>query len=332
MAALGPRRVDRCRGDCRRRGPATSGCDLVAAAGARRPSRYSAAATSSDMARPGRDLGASRRPELGEDVLDVGRRRLGRDPQGGRDLRVRTALADESGDLELARRERVPRLFVDTWPRAIRSTASARAANGGLSRREAVGEPRPRRAPRRRSGAARMWLAARSSRAQFASQTRPCVSQPRAASSAGSARPWSSPTRGQQSATMSDRRVRDVERIEVWRRIRRASQPPPPADPWRVRRGPGHDERHEQRPLPDCLPRRSASWQRAAPAAGLAQEQGRLGEAPGRRQEQVERLACPPRIRPRLQLGAWPRQVAAPQGEVPECPASRRRPAGSHGR
>src|SRR6187549_1840579 len=68
--------------------------------------------TGLDIARPGRDLGAPRCPELGEDVLDVAARGLGCDVERLRDLAVGHPFADQSCDLELPRGERAPRFIV----------------------------------------------------------------------------------------------------------------------------------------------------------------------------------------------------------------------------
>ena len=172
----------------------TSGCDLVAGRVARRSSAGSdglgdfgdahAVCHSGDLTRPCRDLGAPRRPELGEDVLDVrptpSWARCPERPRSPRSYGPHLMSRATSNSRAVSGCQG---WFIDTWPRAIRSTASARAASGALSRREAVERTSAAtRAPSAKRPA-RMWLAARSSRAQFASQTRPCDSQPRAASS-----------------------------------------------------------------------------------------------------------------------------------------------------
>ena len=55
---------------------------------------------------PGRDLGPPGESELGEDVLDVTRRRFRRDRERGRDLPVCRPGGNEPRALELARTER----------------------------------------------------------------------------------------------------------------------------------------------------------------------------------------------------------------------------------
>ena len=205
-----------------------------------------------DVARPGRDLRAPGRAELGQDVLDVAARGLRRDPERLGDLGVGQAFADEPGDLELARRQRAPRLVV-------RGVAACHPQDGigALDedrRLEALGR---RAAPRHDATASAKRLERTRHWAGRAAPRPP----PTSGRGAPSRRP---PSRGRSARHRSRRRpgrrghVRDRARRRRrrrsdrgGRRTRRARPRPRPADRPQRRREPGHDERREQDPLVD---------------------------------------------------------------------------------
>ena len=133
------------------------------------------AAVAWHVAGPGRDLGPPRRPELGQDVLDVAARGLRRDAERVGDLGVGQALADEPRDLELARRSAGATARRPGHGRGP-SGRSVSARSASVRRSEPVGRrARPSMpsatASAKRFERTRHW--ARSSRAQVASHERP---------------------------------------------------------------------------------------------------------------------------------------------------------------
>ena len=155
-----------------------------------------------DGAGPGRDLGPAGRAELGEDVLHVAARRLGRDAERFRDLGVGQALRDRAWR---------PRIREPSAVATARHRRSGPALSGRARRRERAatdsagawrcrGPGRPVR-PRPANRFERASAVARSSRAQVASQMRPRRCQPATAASrqvratpvepaASETRPW----------------------------------------------------------------------------------------------------------------------------------------------
>ena len=202
--------------------------------GAQRRLRRVAAMLRLDLARPRRDLGAARRPELRQDVLDVAARGLRRDAEAS----AISALVMPSPISRATSNSRAVSgrhgSSSEACPRAIRSNVSARSARAATARRSApvrasTAMPRPPRSGSCGSGngpgrAAPRWPP-RPARARPSRRPPPRGRRARSPSnpsaSATSPRPWSSAA----PATLADRiELRDA-RLEPARGLGRPARP-----------------------------------------------------------------------------------------------------------
>ena len=255
------------------------------------------------------------------------------------DLRVRAALGDQPRDRELASRQRPPRLVVRHAPAGhARRASSARSAS--TARLEARGG-RPdldgRAAARRRIGSIGSGSAARSSRAQVASQMR------------GLARPSRGPPPRGRSGRRRSRHRSSATRPRPCSSAAPATSGMPSS---RSRQAASHDAASAGRP---------AAWQARTPvttngheleplvrgqrpcervpavserALGIAGLEGHLGEPPERWQDELDRLGRVAELRVASVNSSCGRvEVAAAHRDVRRAPsAPARRRADSRGR